>query len=59
MNLFTVLPLLLAMVIVLMIGSLLFKSPRQNLQSALAEGAIWGSSFFVAFSAEILLLVRL
>ena len=58
MNLLSVLPLLIAMVIVLMIGSILFKSPRQDLQSALAEGAIWSSSFFVFFSAEFLLLVR-
>lgn len=59
MNLLSVLPLLLLMVIVLIVGSVVFRSPRQNLQSAFAEGAVWSSSFFVAFSAEILLLVGL
>ena len=58
MNLLSVLPFLFAMAIVLMVGSILFKSPKQNLQSALTEGAIWGSSSFVVFSAEFLLLIR-
>lgn len=58
MNLLSILSLLIAMVIVLMIGSVIFRSPRQNLQSAFAEGAVWGTSFFVAFSTEILLLAR-
>lgn len=59
MNLLSVLPLLLVMVIVLMAGSIVFRSPKQDMQSAFAEGAIWSSGFFVAFSAEFLLLVRL
>jgi hypothetical protein len=59
MDMLSVLPLLLVMVIVLLAGSIVFRSPRQNLQSAFAEGAIWSSSFFVAFGAEILLLVRI
>jgi hypothetical protein len=58
MNLLSVLPFLFAMAIVLMVASLLFKSPRQNLKSALTEGAIWGTSSFVAFGAEFLLLIR-
>jgi hypothetical protein len=58
MNLLSILSLLIAMVMVLMIGSIVFRSPMQNLQSAFTEGAIWSSSFFVAFGAEILLLAR-
>lgn len=57
MDLFSVLPLLLIMVIALVAGSILFRSPKQDMQSAFAEGAIWGTSFFFAFSLEILLLL--
>lgn len=58
MALLSALPFLFAMAIVLMVASILFKSPKQNLQSALTEGAIWGTSSLVAFSAEFLLLIR-
>lgn len=56
MNLLSILPLLAIMVVILMVGSLIFRSPKQDLQGAFAEGAIWSSGFFLAFSTEFLLL---
>lgn len=56
MNLLCFLPILSGMVIILIISSMIFKSPKQNLQSALAEGALWSGGFFLAFGTEILLL---
>lgn len=52
----SILPILLIGAIVLMAGILLNREPKQSLQSALNEGVIWGASFFLSFSVEILLL---
>lgn len=45
--------------ILLMAGILITRGPKQSLQSALTESAIWGTGFFLCFSTEILLLANL
>ncbi|MCK9200041.1 MAG: hypothetical protein M0P59_01940 [Gallionella sp.] len=59
MELLSVLPFLPAIAIVLMIGSIIFRHPGEKLQSAFAEGTIWGVTSIFAFSAEILLLAHI
>ncbi|OGS91613.1 MAG: hypothetical protein A2061_10665 [Gallionellales bacterium GWA2_59_43] len=59
MELLSVLPFLPAIAIILMAGSIVFRSPREKLHLALAEGAIWGATSIFAFGAEILLLAHI
>jgi hypothetical protein len=54
----SMLPILITGAIVLMAGILINRGPKQSLGSALNESILWGSSFFLSFSAEILVLVH-
>jgi hypothetical protein len=54
----SMLPVLITGAIVLMGGILINRGPKQSLGSALNESVLWGSSFFLSFSAEILVLVH-
>lgn len=54
----SMLPVLMIGVIILMGGILINRGPGQSLQSALNESVLWGSSFFLSFSTEILVLTH-
>jgi len=56
MTLLSMLPFVPVIAIVLMIACIVFRSPKDKLQHAVAEGMIWGISSIFAFSAEILFL---
>lgn len=43
--------------IVLMVGLLLLRNPKQSLRNAIIEGAAWGGFLFVSFLAETLVLI--
>lgn len=58
-HLFSMLPLLIMAMSLLMLGILISRSPKQNLCSAIAESLGWGLGFLLSFSAEILLLANI
>lgn len=43
--------------VVLMVGLILLRHPKQSKSDAVIEGAAWGGFFFVSFLAETLVLV--